>query len=102
MNDSTSTSTIAQLLAQRAQIDAQIAQAQLPALQAVRSVMNRSSTGKIADDLEKARAELPEGEMAHEQVGNVITVIRAVTSLIDDEVARVKALADAGGEQPEA
>ncbi|MCK0531782.1 hypothetical protein [Sphingobium agri] len=91
MNDSASTSAIAQLLAERARIDAQIAAAQLPALQAIQAVMNRPSTSKIADDLEKLRADLPEGQMAHEQVGNVITVIRAVKDLIDQDVARVEA-----------
>ena len=91
MNDTTSTSAIAQLLAERAKIDGQIAAAQLPALRAVQAVMRRPSTSKIADDLEKLRADLPFGELAHEQVGNVITVLLAVTNLITKEVERVEA-----------
>ena len=95
MNDSASTSAIAQLLAERARIDAEIAAAQLAPLKGVQVILNRSSTGKIADDLEKLRDGLPEGQMAHEQVGNVITVLRAVTGLIGEEVGRVQALVDA-------
>ncbi|WP_327752916.1 hypothetical protein VVT58_15570 [Sphingobium sp. SJ10-10] len=88
----TSNSAIATLLAQRAELDRQIAVETLVPLQAAQAVMNRPSTGKIADDLEKLRADLPEGELAHEQVGNVITVIRAVQALIDQEVSRVEAI----------
>ncbi|MGE4321762.1 MAG: hypothetical protein AB7E60_01880 [Sphingobium sp.] len=89
------TPSIPDLQAQKAAIDAQIAAASLAGLLAASTVLHRTSTGKVADDLEALQSALPAGEMAAQQIGNVINIIRSVTGLIDGEVARVQAIVDA-------
>lgn len=89
--------TLADLQAQRALLDQQIAAATLAPLLAAKAVMGRTSTGKVADDLEPLLISLPANEMAHQQISNVINITRNVTNLIDDEVTRVQALVDAQG-----
>lgn len=95
---STENPTPAQLLAQRNDIDRQIAIANLDGLKAIQSVLKAGKVATLATDLEALLPQLaPASEMGspHNQAGNVISVVRNVTNFFDGEVARVQALVDA-------
>lgn len=87
------------------QIDAQIAElklqrdiASLASLKAVQAVLQRPSTGKVADDIEAVLADLPNGGeigSARNQANNVISILRQVTAHFDREVTRVQTMVDA-------
>lgn len=87
------TPTLADLLVQQADVERQIAALTLTAVQSAKTVMDRTSTGKVADDLEALLPELPDNGVVRQQVGNVISIIRNVQSWLPQEVARLTALA---------
>ncbi|WP_122927925.1 hypothetical protein [Sphingobium sp. LF-16] len=89
----TTTPTLAELMAQQTELERQIAAATLSSVQAAQAVMARASTGKVADDLEALQASLPANGTAHQQIGNVISVIRNVATWLPSEVTRLEALA---------
>ncbi|NML88341.1 hypothetical protein HHL26_04580 [Sphingobium sp. TB-6] len=91
MSELTSPS-LTELQAQRAQLDRQIAASTVAPLQAAHALLQQPSTAALADELEPLLAQLPAGDLAHVQISNVITVIRAVPGIIDQELARVSAL----------
>ncbi|WHO37888.1 hypothetical protein PMI04_015105 [Sphingobium sp. AP49] len=89
----TTTPTLAELMAQQAQLERQIAAASLTGVQAAQAVMDRTSTGKVADDLEALLTDIPAGSQSYQQLFNVINVVRNVKSWLPQEVARLQALA---------
>lgn len=94
----TANPTPAQLLAQRNELDRQIAVANLDGLKAIQSALKSGKVVTLATDLEALLPQLaPAAEMGspHNQAGNVINVVRNVTAFFDSEVTRVQALVDA-------
>lgn len=95
---STANPTPAELLAQRDEIDRQIAIANLDGLKSIQAALKSGKVATLATDLEALLPQLaPSGEMGspHSQAGNVINVVRSVTSFFDNEVTRVQALVEA-------
>lgn len=96
----TTNSTPAQLLAQRNELDRQIAIANLDGLKAIQTVLKAGKVGTLATDLEALLPQLaPDAAQGSpcNQAGNVITAVRNVTNFFDGEVSRVQALVDAQG-----
>lgn len=94
----TANPTPAQMLAQRNELDRQIAIANLDGLKAIQSALKAGKVATLAADLEALLSQLaPASEMGspHNQASNVINVVRNVTGFFDSEVARVQALVDA-------
>jgi len=94
----TANPTAAELLAQRNELDRQIAVANLDGLKAIQAALKAGKVATLATDLEALLPQLaPAAEMAspHSQASNVINVMRNVTGFFDGEVARVQALVDA-------
>lgn len=90
--------TPAQLIAQRNEIDRQIAIANLTGLIAIQTALKAENVGTLAADLEALLPQLapaPEMGSPFNQANNVINVMRNVTGFFDQEVARVQALVDA-------
>ncbi|WP_199183800.1 hypothetical protein [Novosphingobium sp. HII-3] len=89
------TPTAAQLLAQRNELDKQIAVANLNGLKAVQAALKAGKVATLAADLEALLPQLaPENTMGtpHHQANCVITTVRGVTQFFDREVERVEAL----------
>jgi len=98
MHMTTANPTPAQMLAQRNELDRQIAIANLDGLKAIQSALKAGKVATLAADLEALLSQLaPASEMGspHNQASNVINVVRNVTGFFDSEVARVQALVDA-------
>ena len=95
---STANPTPAELLAQRDEIDRQIAIANLDGLKAIQAALKSGKVATLATDLEALLPQLaPSSEMSspHSQATNVITTVRNVSNFFDGEVARVQAMVDA-------
>ncbi len=95
---STANPTPAELLAQRDEIDRQIAIANLDGLKDIQAALKSGKVATLAADLEALLPQLaPSGEMGspHSQATNVITTVRNVSNFFDGEVARVQAIVDA-------
>lgn len=95
---STANPTPSELLAQRNEIDRQIAIANLAGLKAIQAAPKAGKVATLATDIEALLPQLaPAAEMGspHNQAGNVINVVRNVTNFFDGEVARVQAIVDA-------
>lgn len=95
---STANPTPSELLAQRNEIDRQIAIANLDGLKAIQTALKSGKVATLATDLEALLPQLaPSGEMGspHSQATNVITTVRNVSNFFDREVARVQAIVDA-------
>lgn len=94
----TANPTPTQLLAQRNEIDRQIAVANLDGLKAIQSALKAGKVATLATDLEALLPQLaPDAAQGSpcNQAGNVITAVRNVTNFFDGEVTRVQALVDA-------
>lgn len=94
----TANPTPAELLAQRNEIDRQIAIANLDGLKAIQAALNSGNVATLATDLEALLSQLaPSSEMSspHSQATNVITAVRNVSNFFDREVLRVQAIVDA-------
>lgn len=101
---SESTPTPAELLAQRDELDRQIALANLAGLKAILAALKSGKAGTLAADLEAILPQLaPASELGSpfNQAMGVITVMRNVTDFFDREVARVEAMTVPPGD-PEA
>ena len=95
---STANPTPSELLAQRNEIDRQIAIANLDGLKAIQTALKSGKVATLATDLEALLPQLaPSGEMGspHSQATNVITTVRNVSNFFDGEVAHVQAIVDA-------
>lgn len=95
---STANPTPAELLAQRNELDRQIAIANLDGLKAIQAALKAGKVATLATDLEALLPQLAAAaEMGspYKQAGNVINVVRNVTAFFDGEVARVQAIVDA-------
>ncbi len=94
----TTNPTPAELLAQRNELDRQIAIANLDGLKAIQAALKSGKVATLATDLEALLSQLaPSSEMGspHSQATNVITAVRNVSNFFDGEVARVQAIVDA-------
>ncbi len=90
--------TPAELIAQRNEIDRQIAVANLEGLKAILAALKNGKAGTLATDLEALVPQLapaPEMGSPYSQIGNVINVVRQTTAFYEGEVARVQAMVDA-------
>lgn len=95
---STANPTPVELLAQRNELDRQIAIANLDGIKAIQAALKSGKVATLAADLEALLSQLaPSGEMGspHSQATNVITTVRNVSNFFDAEVARVQAIVDA-------
>lgn len=95
---STASPTPAELMAQRNELDRQIAIANLDGLKAIQAALKAGKVATLATDLEALLPQLaPSSEMGspHSQATNVITTVRNVSNFFDAEVARVEAIVDA-------
>ena len=87
-----------ELLAQRAELDRQIAISNLNGLKAVKAALAAGKVATLADDLTALLPQLASDNTMgtpFQQANALISVVRGVTDLFDREVARVQALADA-------
>jgi len=87
-----------QLLAQRAELDKQIAVANLPGLKAFKAALASGKVATLAEDLTTLLPQLASDNTQgapFQQANALISVVRGVTDMFDREVARVQALADA-------
>lgn len=90
--------TQAELIAQRNEIDRQIAVANLDGLKAIQAALKSGKVATLAADLEALIPQLAqETSMGtpFSQASNVVNVVRNVTNFFDGEVARVQAMVDA-------
>ena len=90
--------TPSELLAQRDDLDRQIAIANLEGLKAIQSALKAGKVATLAADIEALLPQLaPASEMGSpfSQARNVISVVRNVTGFFDQEVSRVQAMVDA-------
>jgi len=87
-----------ELLAQRAELDKQIAVANLPGLKAFKAALASGKVATLAEDLTALLPQLASDNTQgapFQQANALISVVRGVTDMFDREVARVQALADA-------
>ncbi|PZQ54201.1 MAG: hypothetical protein DI555_14170 [Novosphingobium pentaromativorans] len=87
-----------QLLAQRAELDKQIAVSNLPGLKAFKAALASGKVATLADDLAALLPQLASDSTMgtpFQQATALISVVRGVTDMFDREVERVQALADA-------
>lgn len=90
-----------ELLAQRAELDKQIAVANLPGLKAFKAALASGKVATLAEDLTALLPQLASDNTQgapFQQANALISVVRGVTDMFDREVARVEALADAQSE----
>lgn len=90
-----------ELLAQRAELDKQIAVANLPGLKAFKAALASGKVATLAEDLTALLPQLASDNTQgapFQQANALISVVRGVTDMFDREVARVQALADAQSE----
>lgn len=95
---STANPTPAELLAQRDEIDRQIAIANLDGLKHIQAALKSGKVATLAADLEALVPQLAQDTAQGapcQQIGNVITTVRNVSNFFDGEVARVQAIVDA-------
>lgn len=88
-----------QLLAQRAELDKQIAVSNLPGLKAFKAALASGKVATLADDLTALLPQLASDNTMgtpFQQANALISVVRGVTDMFNREVERVQALADAG------
>lgn len=83
--------TLQDLIAQQAALNAQIAEHERPLVQDAYDIL----TGEVATDLSASlvtlRDQLPEG-LARTHIGNVLTVLNAVPQVLTQELARLNGL----------
>lgn len=91
------TTTLADLKAQQAEIARAIAAHELPLIEAAQEALAGSSD--LRDTLTAIRDDLPDGQ-AKTQIGNVLTVLNAVPQVLTQEAARVNALLSPAASTP--
>lgn len=87
--------TAAELLAQRNELDRQIAIANLEGLKAIRAALTAGKCATLAEDLEALLPQIASDNTLgtpFQQAMAVITSMRNVTGFFDGEIARVEAL----------
>lgn len=93
--------TAAELLAQRNELDRQIAIANLEGLKAIRAALTAGKCATLAEDLEALLPQIASDNTLgtpFQQAMAVITSMRNVTGFFDGEIARVEALMSAQDE----
>lgn len=91
------------LIAQRAQIERQLAELMLIPVQAAKAALAEPGVTTLIASMTAALEALPEPSAARTQVSNVITVLTAVPQFLEAEVARLQtAIGNETPEQPEA
>lgn len=83
--------TLTELLAQRAELNRQIAAAELGPAQAALAALTKTSTKNTLTELQGVVAELPDSPM-RQQIQNVVTVLTNVPAYVTDCVAQLDAL----------
>lgn len=86
------------LLAQRAQIDRQLAELMLAPVQDAKAALAETSVTALVASMTTALEALPQTSEARTQIGNVITVLSAVPQFLETEIARLQAAI--GTEEP--
>ncbi len=90
--------TAAELLAQRNDLDRQIAIANLEGLKAIRDALKSGKAGTLADDIEALLPQIASDNTIgtpFNQASAIVTTMRNVTSYYEGEIARVQAIVDA-------
>lgn len=90
--------TAAELLAQRNDLDRQIAIANLDGLKAIRDALKSGKAGTLADDIEALLPQIASDNTLgtpFNQASAIVTTMRNVTSYFESEIARVQAIVDA-------
>lgn len=90
--------TAAELLAQRNDLDRQIAIANLDGLKAIRDALKSGKAGTLADDIEALLPQIASDNTIgtpFNQASAIVTTMRNVTSYYEGEIARVQAIVDA-------
>jgi hypothetical protein len=103
MADTSPTPTAAQLLAQRNELDRQIAIANLEGLKGIRAALAAGKCATLADDIEALLPQLASDNALgtpFQQAMAVITSMRNVTGFFDGEISRVEAMIAAQDEPP--
>lgn len=92
------TPTAAELLAQRNDLDRQIAVANLDGLKAIRDALKSGKAGTLADDIEALLPQIASDNTLgtpFNQASAIVTTMRNVTGYFESEIARVQAIVDA-------
>ncbi len=90
--------TAAELLAQRNDLDRQIAIANLDGLKAIRDALKSGKAGTLADDIEALLPQIASDNTLgtpFNQASAIVTTMRNVTGYFETEIARVQAIVDA-------
>jgi hypothetical protein len=82
------TTTLQDLLAQQAALNAQIAEHERPLVQEAKDLLTGDAVTALAGDLTAIRDQLPESQ-AKVHIGNVLTVLNAVPQVLTSEMARL-------------
>lgn len=87
--------TAAELLAQRNDLDRQIAIANLDGLKAIRDALKSGKAGTLADDIETLLPQIASDNTIgtpFNQASAIVTTMRNVTGFFDGEITRVEAM----------
>lgn len=93
--------TAAELLAQRNDLDRQIAIANLDGLKAIRDALKSGKAGTLADEIEALLPQIASDNTLgtpFNQASAIVTTMRNVTSYFESEIARVQTIVDAQAE----
>jgi len=82
------TTTLQDLIAQQAEIAAQLRAYEQPLISDAKAVLTGEAAMDLAATLTAIRDQLPDS-MAKTHIGNVLTVLSAVPQVLDQELARV-------------
>ena len=80
--------TLQDLIAQQAELQAQMAEYERPLLQEARDAITSEAAAELVATLTTIRDQLPNGQ-AKTQIGNVLIVLGAVPQVLTQELARV-------------
>lgn len=93
--------TAVELLAQRNDLDRQIAIANLDGLKAIRDALKSGKAGTLADEIEALLPQIASDNTLgtpFNQASAIVTTMRNVTSYFESEIARVQTIVDAQAE----
>lgn len=82
------TTTLQDLIAQQAALNAQIAEHERPLVQEAKDLLTSGTLADATEALTAIRDQLPEG-LARTHIGNVLTVLSAVPQVLTQELARL-------------
>ncbi len=98
----TSTPTIPELVAQRDELNRQIAAQQIPLVNDALTLLTKAAVKTLISDVQAAAEKLAAGGVAAAQLGHVLTVLQNVPQTLTSEIARLEGEAAPPPSSPEA